>query len=151
MHHIAVPESVAPTIRLIAWSRAPDAEPIALALATVDDEHQRTLADAFHPAPGAATPACRTPAVVVVDEPELLWQEDVARLHAPNAVVLGAGEDVERSLAMLVAGAAALLPADASTATVVDAVGCVLRGEAVVPPDVAVALAQRVQAAESLG
>lgn len=148
MHETTGPVTATPVIGVAAWARAPDAPAITVAFATLDEDRQQALAAAFHTRAQPVAQACRPPAVVVVDEPALLWQQDVAQLRAPHAVVLGAGDDVECAVALLVDGAAALLPADAPAAAVVDAVGCVLRGEAVVPPAVAVAVAERVRAAE---
>jgi DNA-binding NarL/FixJ family response regulator len=89
------------------------------------------------------------PDAAIVDSPALLAHADVAGLLAPRFIVIGADDDVERSVAMLVAGAEALLPTDLTAPQLREAVRCVLRGEAVVPPAVAVAVAERVRAAEA--
>jgi DNA-binding NarL/FixJ family response regulator len=90
------------------------------------------------------------PDAAIVDSPALLAHADVAGLLAPRMIVIGGcDDDVERSVAMLVAGAEALLPTDVTAPELREAVRCVLRGEAVVPPAVAAAVAERVRAAEA--
>jgi hypothetical protein len=148
----------APLIGLAPWSRAPGCPAATLALATADSARQRMLAAAI--APSVRFPLPRAvvrghlrlvPDAAIVDSPALLAHSDVAGLLASRVIVIGAGDDVDRSVAMLVAGAGALLPTDVTAPQLREAVRCVLRGEAVVPPAVAAAVAERVRAAEALG
>jgi len=115
-----------------------------------DDQRRDRLVSVFDGQP-LVVPHRRlrsVPAAAIVDAAMLLEHPADATLQAPVSVVLSDSDDVEESLALLRAGADALLPLDVSAPDLRDAVSCVLRGEAVVPAAVATALAQRVRAAE---
>ncbi len=140
-----------PIVGLGAWSPAPGRPPVTLAFATADPGRQQALGRMF----GGGVPCTKrsrslwlVPDVAIIDSPALLQHDHVARLLRTRAVVLGADDDIERALAILIAGAAGLLPADIGAAGLRDAVACLLRGEAVVPPAVATAVARRVRASE---
>ncbi len=133
------------------WSRAPGHPPVTLAIATAQPSRQRALGRIFGIDVHRRMRPCSlwlVPDVAIIDSPALLGQDDVARLLRTRALVLGAGQDVEQALTILIAGADGLLAADIGGAGLRDAVECVLRGEAVVPPAVATAVAHRVRAAE---
>lgn len=143
-------------IAMLDWSAAPGAS-ATLAIATGDARRERLLTGAF----GVEGPCAdgrpraglwRVPDAAVVDSPALLDHPAVRRLVAlprrAAAIMLGAGDDVEVSLAMLRAGVAALLPGDVSAGELRDTVAGVLRGEAAVPPAVASAVVRRLRAAE---
>jgi hypothetical protein len=146
----AVPDQVEPSYGLVTWRGAPDGQPVVLRLATVDDEQQDRLAAVFgaRPRPVPQRRLHAVPAAAIVDAATLLDHPADATLHAPVSVVLGGGDDVEGALALLRAGADALLPPDVSAPDLRDALCCVLRGEAVIPAAVATAVARCVRAAE---
>jgi hypothetical protein len=147
---VASLDHAGPSFGLVTWRGAPGGQPVVLRLATTDDRRRERLAAIFE-APLRQVPARRlhaVPAAAIVDATTLLDHPADATLSAPVAVVLGGGDDIEGALALLRAGADALLPPDVSAPDLRDAVCCVLRGEAVVPAAVATAVAHRVRAAE---
>jgi hypothetical protein len=147
---VASLDQVGPSFGLVTWRGAPGGQPVVLRLATDDDRRRDRLA-AILEAPLRTVPNRRlhaVPAAAIVDAATLLAHPADATLHAPVSVVLGGGDDVEAALALLRAGADALLPPDVSAPDLCDALCCVLRGEAVVPVAVAAAVVQRVRAAE---
>jgi DNA-binding NarL/FixJ family response regulator len=121
-----------------------------LRLATADHRRHERLVSVFdsHPLVVPQRRLRSVPAAAIVDAATLLDHPAEATLRAPVSVVLGGSDDVEDALALLRAGADALLPSDVSAPDLREAVACVLRGEAVVPAAVATALAHRVRAAE---
>jgi hypothetical protein len=147
---VRAPDRIEPAFGLVRWRGAPGGQPIVLRLATVDAERRDRLAAAFDTRPrlGPARRLHAVPAAAIVDAAILLDHRADATLRAPVSVALGGGDDVDGALELLRAGADALLPFDVSAPALRAAVCCVLRGEAVVPPAVATALAHRVRAAE---
>ncbi|MCW3007605.1 MAG: hypothetical protein JWP17_2231 [Solirubrobacterales bacterium] len=136
-----------------------------VAIATDDQSRQTFLRQAFvdrSPRPTRALASQELnqllelgPDAVVIDFPcrfadHVELTEELSRLPgAPAVVVVGADDrDLGMAMATLAAGASALLPRDATDRQLRDAVECVLRGEAVVPPAVAAHVARAAQAAD---
>jgi hypothetical protein len=143
-------DQVEPSFGFVTWRGAPGGTPVVLRLATTSDQRQDRLAAMFDARrlPVRKRRLHAVPAAAIVDAATLLDHPADATLHAPVCVVLGGRDDVEGALALLRAGADALLPPDVSAPDLRDAVSCVLRGEAVVPAAVATAVAHCVRAAE---
>ncbi len=144
-----------PCITTLCWHDDACGVTATLAIAAPEPARAQALAAAFGGDEPAAPCDAEEADAAIVDSPALLDHDVVRRLvavrHPAASVVLGASEDVETSLAMIRAGAAALLPRDPTASELRETVACVLRGEAVVPPEIASAAVRRLWAAEHRG
>jgi DNA-binding NarL/FixJ family response regulator len=155
-----------PTIvSVVGWRSREWPRELKIAIATDDPARQSWLRQAFDgPSPGAAralgSPQLHLladigPDAVVIDSPctfadQVQLTERLSRLPgAPAVIVVGAQDaDLQLAVATLGAGAGGLLPRTATDGELRDAVECVLRGEAVVPPQVAAHVVRALQEAD---
>lgn len=88
-------------------------------------------------------------AVVLVDVPSGLGDDvdlvqSIAR-QAGDAAIVVVGPDLDLAVELLLAGASGVMPRDASLDDLGEAVACVVRGDAAVPPEIATRLLRRYQ------
>jgi DNA-binding NarL/FixJ family response regulator len=150
---------------VVPWHSPQWPRELRVAIATDDQARQSSLRRAFldRSARRARALSARDlhqlpalgPDAVVIDCPcrfadHVELTTELSRLPgSPAIVVVGAdGSDLGLAMATLHAGASALLPRHASGRQVREAVECVLRGEAVVPPEVAAHVVRTAYAAD---
>jgi DNA-binding NarL/FixJ family response regulator len=152
-------------VSVVPWHSAQWPRELRIAIATDDQSRQSSLRRAFVHRSSTADRALAAddlhqlpalgPDAVVIDWPcrfadHVELTQELSRLPgAPAVVVVGAdGCDLRLAMAQLSAGAGALLPRDVTGRQLRDAVECVLRGEAVVPPEVAAHVVRTAQDAD---
>jgi DNA-binding NarL/FixJ family response regulator len=152
-------------VSVVPWRSPQWPRELKVAIATDDASRGSSLQQAFADPSLHLSPIRMTPeigqlihigpdAIVIdcsshlIDQVQLTGQ--LSRLPgAPAVVVLREHEaDMDHAVATLNAGASALLPRDATPHELRQAIECVLRGEAVVPPEVAAHVVRALQAAD---
>jgi DNA-binding NarL/FixJ family response regulator len=152
-------------VSVVRWTSADWPRELTVAIATDDQARQSSLRQAFvcttsDRVRALASPELKQladigPDAVVIDSPctfadQVKLTGELSRLPgAPAVIVVGAQDaDLGLAVATLGAGAGGLLPRTATDDELREAVACVLRGEAVVPPAVAAHVVRALQEAD---